>query len=67
MSCKDQCKDGVNKSVHITYANGYKYCRICNKYFLQDKFLCYCCGTRLRSKPANGIRREALITKTRVV
>lgn len=66
MSCKDKCLDGVNKSYHITYANGYKFCRICNKFFLQETYLCKCCGTRLRGKPANGIRREILVSKSRI-
>lgn len=64
--CKGTCKDGVNKSYHITYINGYKFCRACNKYFLQESWLCKCCKTRLRGKPANGARREILVSDSRI-
>lgn len=59
--CKGKCFSGVNKSNKVNYANGYKYCRSCNKYFLQESFLCVCCRKRLRCKPANGKNRELII------
>lgn len=64
--CKGLCSTGVNKSRYVNYLNGYKFCRSCNKYFLQESFLCVCCRKRLRCKPANGNQREKLVCEARI-
>lgn len=62
--CKGICSDGVNKSKNVNYINGFRFCRPCNKYFMTDSFVCKCCTSRLRCKPANGKNREKLIELT---
>ena len=58
--------NGVNKSNLVSYILGFKYCRECRKYFKVDYWKCLCCGSRLRGKPANGVKREELVVASRV-
>lgn len=33
------------------YKLGFRFCRICNRAFLTEKYKCPCCGSGLRTKP----------------
>jgi len=49
-NCKNDCEiDYVPpKATKKFYVNGYKYCSLCNKWWVTEDIRCKCCGTRLR-------------------
>ena len=49
-NCKGHCEmNHFKRSQFIKgYANGQRYCRTCERYFVTDSFRCYCCHQVLR-------------------
>jgi hypothetical protein len=53
--CKNICQRIKSKlsSGTLRYANGHKYCSICEVYMKTEELRCICCKARLRGNPRN--------------
>lgn len=53
--CKSKCEGFLAKSIPHKgrYISGQKWCKVCDVFLNFKKFVCPCCGCKLRTTPRN--------------
>lgn len=55
IACKEFCLDEPRRGI---YAEGFKSCSQCKRFFKTKDSRCKCCGLRLKSKPRSSPRKK---------